>query len=234
MKKLVSEINSCSVPLCMSLSHVLWQLTSILVEFYRARNCRYTDLLFLLILINFFSSIADPSVVLGNLGLGYPSMQRSKKLALICQCVAARCIAAMHANQTSQHAATQLAVLKTWQVSLLTAAMFRHSIQPNILKTPQNSEASMTRIMCRTLRRRYESRRFSLVSEEQLGRRESVQCHSCCQYKRDDQEGAQGARYQCLSQDDLNDEEAADTEVEAAKVPVKDQIAKPETPILES
>ena len=36
-------------------------------------------------------------------------------------------------------------------------------------RTPQNSAESMTRIMCRTLRRRYESRRFSLVSEEQLG-----------------------------------------------------------------
>ena len=39
---------------------------------------------------------------------------------------------------------------------------------------PQNSAASMTRIMCRTLGRRYETR-LSWASEEQLGRKESVQ-----------------------------------------------------------
>merc|ERR1712179_762759 len=57
-------------------------------------------------------------------------------------------------------------------------------------RTPQNSAASMTRIMCRTLVRRYETRRLSWVCEEQLGRKESIQCHSCSLYERDDQEGA--------------------------------------------
>ena len=76
--------------------------------------------------------------------------------------------------------------------------------------------------MCRTLVRRYETRRLSRVCEEQLGRKESVQCHSCSLYERDDQEGAQGARYQCLVKDDLNEEEATAIGDEAAEVPVED------------
>ena len=88
--------------------------------------------------------------------------------------------------------------------------------------------------MCRTLGRRYETRRLSRVCEEQLGRKESVQCHSCSLYERDDQEGAQGARQKYLVKKTLNEEEATAIGDEAAEVPVEDQIAKSETPILVS
>merc|ERR1712179_579940 len=74
-------------------------------------------------------------------------------------------------------------------------------------------------IMCRTLGRRYETRRFSRVCEEQLGRKESVQSHSCSLYER-------------LVKDDLNEKEATAIGDEATEVPVEDPIVKSETPIL--